>query len=167
MKKLAGYLLIFLFQLTIQIGHTQSYPPADDCLGGPIYPSLASLIGSLSPTTYSNPNGPNPLCPGSGVPVNTGWYSFAAQGGQVNFVLTFSNCNVNGSGVQIGIYRNCDFSNPLICPTQCYSNGTISFGLSLDFCEVYNLFINGCNGDVCDVQLSATGAIGSCSIIYF
>ncbi|MBK7304034.1 MAG: T9SS type A sorting domain-containing protein [Saprospiraceae bacterium] len=167
MKKLAGYLLIFLFQLTIQIGHTQSYPPADDCLGGPIYPSLASLIGSLSPTTYSNPNGPNPLCPGSGVPVNTGWYSFAAQGGQVNFVLTFSNCNVNGSGVQIGIYRNCDFSNPLICPNQCYSNGTISFGLSLDFCEVYNLFINGCNGDVCDVQLSATGAIGSCSIIYF
>ncbi|HQX45458.1 MAG TPA: T9SS type A sorting domain-containing protein [Saprospiraceae bacterium] len=162
MKKFASYFMVFLCQLTLQNGHTQSYPPADDCLGGPLFPSLNALIGSLSPTTYSNPNGPNPLCPGSGVPVNTGWYSFIAQGGQVNFVLTFSNCNVNGSGVQFGIYRNCDFTNALVCPTQCYSNGTYSFGLDLDYCEVYNLFINGCNGDVCNVQLSASGATGTC-----
>ncbi|MBK7694184.1 MAG: hypothetical protein IPI30_07635 [Saprospiraceae bacterium] len=112
MKKLDFYLLFIFCHLTIQIGQTQSYPPADDCLGGPIYPSLASLLGTLGPTTYSNPNGPSPLCPGSGVPLNTGWYSFAAQGGTVNFVLTFSNCNVNSSGVQFGIYQDCDFSNP-------------------------------------------------------
>ncbi|MGB4820912.1 MAG: hypothetical protein WBP33_17505, partial [Saprospiraceae bacterium] len=162
MQKLAFYLLFIFCQINIQIGHTQSYPPADDCLGGPIYPSVNSLIGTLSSTTYSNPNGPNPLCPGSGVPVNTGWYSFVAQGGQVNFVLTFSNCNVNGSGVQVGLYKNCDFTNALVCPTQCFNNGTYSFGVYLEYCEVYNLFINGCNGDVCDVQLSASGATGTC-----
>ncbi|MBK7304035.1 MAG: hypothetical protein IPI90_12485 [Saprospiraceae bacterium] len=61
MKKLDFYLLFIFCHLTIQIGQTQSYPPADDCLGGPIYPSLASLLGTLSPTSYSNPNGPNPF----------------------------------------------------------------------------------------------------------
>jgi len=164
MQKLAFYLLFIFYQINIQIGHSQSYPPADDCLGGPIYPSINSFIGALGPTTYSNPNGPNPLCPGSGVPVNTGWYSFVAEGGQVNFVLTFSNCNVNGSGVQVGLYKNCDFTNALVCPSQCFSNGTYSFGLNLEYCEVYNLFINGCNGDVCNVQLSASGATGTCNL---
>jgi hypothetical protein len=167
MQKLAYYLLFIFCQMSIQIGHSQSYPPADDCLGGPIYPSLASLLGTLSPTTYSNPNGPSPLCPGSGVPVNTGWYSFVGQGDQVNFVLTFSNCNVNGSGVQVGLYKNCDFTNALVCPSQCFSNGTYSFGLNIEYCEVYNLFINGCNGDVCNVQLSATGRIGPCNLVIY
>ncbi len=164
MKKLAFYLLFIFCQMNIQNGHTQSYPPADDCLGGPIYPSLASLLGTLSPTSYSNPNGPNPLCPGSGVPINTGWYSFVAYGGQVDFVLTFSNCNVNGSGVQFGVYKNCDFTNALVCSNQCYSSGTYSFSLYLEQCAVYNLFINGCNGDFCNVQLSVYGEKEACNL---
>ncbi|MBK7694183.1 MAG: hypothetical protein IPI30_07630 [Saprospiraceae bacterium] len=52
----------------------------------------------------------------------------------------------------------------MICPTQCYSSGTYSFGLGLEKCRVYNLFINGCNSDVCNVQLSATGPIGPCNL---
>ncbi|MEP7197664.1 MAG: hypothetical protein ABI851_14185 [Saprospiraceae bacterium] len=162
MKKIVNLCAIALGLICPTRVYCQTIPPNDDCLTSPIFSSLGELIGTLHPMAYSNPNGPNPLCPGGGIPINTGWYSFTGSGGHVNVSLTFSNCSVNGTGVQIGVYKNCDFTNSLICNPQCNSNGTYSFGLDLDYCEVYSLFINGCNGDICDVQLNVTGALDKC-----
>ena len=95
------YLLFLLFTPVKNTG--QCTPPsADVCEKAIAFCSLDELNGySCQNTNYSNPTGCTPLCPSGGGAHNTGWWAFICDGGPVSITMTFSNCSVNGTGVQM------------------------------------------------------------------
>ncbi|MDQ3142203.1 MAG: gliding motility-associated C-terminal domain-containing protein [Bacteroidota bacterium] len=133
-------------------------PSADECEQANVLCSLDEVNGyACANTTYSNPTGCTPLCPTGGAPHNTGWWAFVTDGGSVNITITFGNCQT-GQGVQMGIWGDCFCSESVVCNPNCNSSGG-SFVLSatLTPCKIYYLFVDGCNGDICDFSLTTSG----------
>ncbi|MBK8406289.1 MAG: hypothetical protein IPL25_20190 [Saprospiraceae bacterium] len=140
-------------------GFGQCTPPsADECEDANLLCSLDEVNGyTCQNTTYSNPTGCSPLCPSGGGAHNTGWWAFVCDGGPVTITITFSNCSVNGSGVQMGIWGDCDCNKSIVCNPACNGPGSFTISGNLTACKTYYLFVDGCSGDVCDFTLTTTG----------
>ncbi|NOT37861.1 MAG: hypothetical protein HOP11_10830 [Saprospiraceae bacterium] len=106
---------------------------------------------------YSNPTGCSPLCPSGGAPHNTSWWAFVTDGGNVCVTMLFANCTLNGTGVQFGIWGDCDCSQSIFCDPSCNGAGTKTACGVLEPCKTYYLFVDGCTGDVCDFYLTTSG----------
>ncbi|MBK7232493.1 MAG: hypothetical protein IPH93_09565 [Saprospiraceae bacterium] len=151
--------LVFFCIGILQNLNAQCTPPAaDDCADASVLCSLAEVNGyCCSNVDYSNPTGCSPLCPSGGAPHNTGWWAFVTEGGSVTISITFSNCSVNGTGVQMGIWGDCSCSESIVCNPACNGPGSYSLSGSLAACKTYYLFVDGCSGDVCDFCLTTSG----------
>lgn len=122
---------------------------------------IDNFSGSLP--TFNNPTGNNPLCSNGGTAHNTEWVAFAAGTASFNLNIVLSNCDTVGTGgqtftgVQVGIYGGCDFSEEVFCDGNCQT-GAFSIPVSgLQIGQVYFLFFDGCAGSVCDYQITVTG----------
>ncbi|MEO6189664.1 MAG: hypothetical protein ABIO44_04105, partial [Saprospiraceae bacterium] len=155
--------LIFLFCTIISLSNSyiwsQCTPPSsDNCEDANVLCSLDEVNGySCKNTDYSNPTGCIPLCPSGGTPQNTGWWAFVTNGGSVCITVTFSNCSVNGTGVQFGVWEDCDCGVSIFCDPNCGGPGTKMLCGVLKPCKTYYLFVDGCSGDVCDFTLTTSG----------
>ncbi|MBK7466663.1 MAG: hypothetical protein IPJ43_07520 [Saprospiraceae bacterium] len=164
MKKII--LILLIATLTdVEIMLSQCVPAAlDDCYGveSPILCTLNELNGySCTTPTIQNPTACLP-CNGSGTPNNSQWWAFIAQGGSVTITINYSGCYIPGggtaSGLEFGIVRYCDCSGQVVCTKNCIgSSGTISSTVNLVACAHYYLWIDGCNGDVCNYTISISG----------
>ena len=105
-------------------------------------------------------NQPEPLCPDGGSASNISWFGFVAAAGSYEIVLNPNYCTgstTGNEGMEMGIYRDCSFSDAVFCSPSC-SPDPISVESSLLVPgETYYLFINGCNGTVCDYTMDITG----------
>ncbi|MBK9272564.1 MAG: gliding motility-associated C-terminal domain-containing protein [Saprospiraceae bacterium] len=157
-----NWLIAFLMVLSTSFNYfldAQCTPPsADECEDASVLCSLSEVNGyCCQNTNYSNPTGCSPLCPSGGAPHNTGWWAFVTQGGAVSITITFSNCSVNGTGVQMGIWGDCNCGESIFCNPACNGPGSFTLSGNLQACKTYYLFVDGCSGDVCDFCLSTSG----------
>jgi len=157
--KFIGIVWICAFHLLPTPINSQCNPAGnDECESAEQLCGLASLNGfCCTAITYDNPLGCNPLCPSGGTSVNTSWWSFVTGGGQVSISINFNNCSVNGQGLQMGIWGDCNCGESLACNSTCGGPSTYAISANLTACKIYYLFINGCSGDVCNFCLTTTG----------
>ncbi len=154
---------IFLFSclllVSIDFLSGQCTPPAvDACEDANVLCSLDEVNGySCHNIDYSNPSGCSPLCPTGGGTHNTSWWAFVTNGGQVCLTMLFNNCTVNGTGVQFGIWGDCNCGESIFCDPACNGPSVKSFCVDLKPCRTYYLFVDGCSGDVCDFTINTTG----------
>lgn len=138
---------------------SQCFPPsADKCEDAKLICSLDELNGyTCQNPNYSNPTGCIPLCPTGGGAHNTGWWAFVCDGGPVTLSITFSNCSINGTGVQMGIWGDCDCNESIGCNPACNGPGKFTLTGNLTACKTYYLFVDGCSGDICDFFIETSG----------
>jgi len=155
-KILIVFVLIVIGILESKLNAQCEPPSADVCDSANVLCSLAEVNGyCCSNPNYNNPTGCNPLCPSGGRPHNTGWWAFVTTGGQMNISISFSNCSVTGTGVQMGIWGDCSCGESIACNPACNGPGNYTLSGNLTPCKTYFLFVDGCSGDVCDFCLSA------------
>ncbi len=155
--------LLAFFFLISAIGYqslwAQCTPAAaDNCEDANVLCSLDEVNGyTCKNPDYSNPTGCSPLCPTGGGAHNTAWWAFVTNGGNVCITITFSNCTVNGTGVQYGIWGDCNCGESIFCDPSCNGPGTKTACGVLAPCKTYYLFVDGCTGDVCDFTITTSG----------
>lgn len=159
MKRVLYLILIVLSLVQYQDIHAQCTPAsADNCEDANVLCSLSEVNGyTCMNTDYSNPTGCSPLCPSGGGAHNTGWWAFVTNGGNVCITLTFANCTVNGTGVQFGIWGDCNCGESVFCDPSCSGPGSKTACGNLTACKTYYLFVDGCTGDVCDFTITTSG----------
>lgn len=104
---------------------------------------------------------PMPLCDGFSNSENISWLGFIAAGGSYDLTITAFDCPTGGlgqQGIQVGLYTDCSFEEAAFCSFIC-SEGPISISSGfLTPGQVYYMYINGCNGNVCSYQIDVTGS---------
>lgn len=157
MKSLVS--IFFINLIILNYVQSQCVPPStDNCEDANVLCSLSEVNGySCQNPDYSNPTGCSPLCPTGGGAHNTSWWAFVTSGGNVCITLTFSNCTVNNTGVQFGIWGDCSCGESVFCDPYCLGPGTRQACGNLTACKTYYLFVDGCTGDVCDFTLNTDG----------
>ncbi len=163
-------LKLFLISLIIFLGNyvytwSQCTPPsADKIEDAYVLCSLEELNGySCSNSHYTNPFGCSPLCPQGGTSTNTQWWAFTSFNTQATFTVTFSNCSVNGAGIQMGLWGDNQCNDIIACNENCSSQGQVSISAMLQKCKVYYFYINGCNGAICDYTISIMTSPRECN----
>ena len=116
---------------------------------------------ALMPTDSSAGIQPSPLCDGINSSENISWLAFVASDGLYSINISPMDCqfgDIGQQGIQVGIYTDCTFSETVFCSDQCSINN-ISIGSNLlNPGQVYYLYINGCNGNVCSYQIDINGS---------
>ncbi len=114
-----------------------------------------SLINFACQNTSNQPSPCQPLCSQGGVGHNTSWINIQGLSGVVKFTIDIGACT-SSQGLQWGVWADCNCSQeifaqaiPCIPPM---SKSTIS--ATFDPAKTYNLWIDGCSGDVCDFTIS-------------
>ncbi|MBK9270414.1 MAG: T9SS type A sorting domain-containing protein [Saprospiraceae bacterium] len=152
--RLKDIVLCFAISLFTEVKlNAQCSPPwTDHCKDAHILCSPSELHGyCCSHIKYSNPSGCDPLCPSGGKSINTSWWAFKSLGGSVMIHIEVNNCSINGMGIQMGLWADCSCNESVICRSECKSSGMVSITADLDPCKDYYFFVNGCNGDICDI----------------
>ncbi len=159
MKKLIlGLFLIFISILASKLNAQCTPPVAEYCDSADVLCSLSEINGyCCANIEYYNPTGCSPLCPSGGGPHNTGWWAFVTQGGPVSISININNCSVNNQGLQMGIWGDCSCNESIICNPACNGPGSYTLSGNLMPCKIYYLFVDGCNGDVCEFCLTTSG----------
>lgn len=123
--------------------------------------STLGTFCNMMPTTTSEGNQPNPLCVGDTDPAdNISWFGFIAYGGNYTITVSPTNCtseNLGPSGIQVGIYQDCSFSESVFCSGGCTLSPIEIPSSDLVEGETYYLFIDGCSGDVCSYGVDIIG----------
>ena len=123
---------------------------------------LNSFCSSNSPIRNGSefPCVPEFTCINTGelfVPENTSWWAFSTTGGQTELSVSYSNCTL-GKGLEVGVWENCECGEGKYCIAKCDTvSGIIQLNYMLTPCKTYYLFIDGCDGDVCDFCLTTSG----------
>jgi len=142
-------------------------PAAFDCWASDVLCSINALNGF----TCNNPITPNAgfplpsLCFGAGIPHNLGWWAFIANGEVLSLTFNFdiSGCE-SGQGIQAGVFQgSCDGSSVWDCNDACNRSTFTLYGATRP-CEIYYVWVDGCNGDVCTYTMSVNGVGGPPSL---
>ncbi|MBK9716710.1 MAG: T9SS type A sorting domain-containing protein [Saprospiraceae bacterium] len=156
--------VILFFALIFSINHflvSQCTPASEtSCEDAKVLCSLTELNGfTCRLSSASNTTGCMPICPSGGSPENIEWWAFTSEGGNVTISLTISNCtNTTGAiGMEFGLSGNCNCSESVACNRLCNGPGTYTISATLTACKTYYLFIDGCNGDLCDYTIQTSG----------
>lgn len=133
-------------------------PPSFECSTAPVICSIEFLDGYCLDMFETNSPGtqPSPLCPGGGAVHNVSWFAWVAGSNTIEMQFTAEDCtDVGGfSGMQVGVYDDCDFSNALFCQPNCFT-GTQTFNSSAFVPgQTYYIFIDGCGGSICNVEVA-------------
>ncbi|MBL0236402.1 MAG: hypothetical protein IPQ02_07240 [Saprospiraceae bacterium] len=121
-------------------------PGSEDCPTATLLMSPEELNGNWCSTYSSKASGAIPLCPHGGGPHNTLWWSFVSGGGPVTITIDLNNLTVNGTGIQFGIWTNCEFNQSVHCEPNCVGPVHRVINLVTEPCQTYYLFTDGCSG---------------------
>ncbi|MDF1699489.1 MAG: hypothetical protein P1U56_26790 [Saprospiraceae bacterium] len=116
---------------------------------------------NIMPTAESPGNQPLPLCFDGGTPNNISWFAFVADDGDYSIIVTPSQCfgsTTGVEGVQIGLYKDCSFSENVFCSAECSLEPVEITSDILEAGEVYYFFIDGCSGSVCSYEIDVVGS---------
>ena len=156
--------VILFFALIFSINHflvSQCTPASETaCEDAKVLCSLTELNGfTCRLSSASNTTGCMPICPSGGSPENIEWWAFTSEGGNVTISLTISNCTntIGAIGMEFGLSGNCNCSESVACNRLCNGPGTYTISATLTACKTYYLFIDGCNGDLCDYTIQTSG----------
>jgi hypothetical protein len=156
--------VILFFALIFSINHflvSQCTPASEtSCEDAKVLCSLTELNGfTCRLSSASNTTGCMPICPSGGSPENIEWWAFTSEGGNVTISLTISNCTntIGAIGMEFGLSGNCNCSESVACNRLCNGPGTYTISATLTACKTYYLFIDGCNGDLCDYTIQTSG----------
>ena len=128
-------------------------------------PDLFGLQGSLS--SVPNTNAPTPLCPNDGEADNIMWYRFFTCEENIELLITPANCttvdcdSIQASGMQAGLYRDCNFEDVISCSVEGNMSSFTLVGNGLVPGELVYLFLDGYKGSVCDYEIDAIAGIDS------
>lgn len=133
-------------------------PPSFQCSSAPVICSIEFLDGYCLDMFETNSPGsqPSPLCPGGGAVHNVSWFAWVAGSNTIEMQFTAEDCTMAGgfSGMQVGVYNDCDFSSAVFCEPNCFT-GTQTFSSSAFIPgQTYYIFIDGCGGSICNVEVS-------------
>lgn len=150
-------LFINVFSVTAQapVCMTAAQFAADECADACIGCALNGYQGSNSNFTSSG----GIYCGGTIIESNSVWHAFIASTSPVNISLLDNNC-ANGDGLQLVLFDGCG-GTEIACNASFAGNA--GAGKALNFAAIvgqtYYLMVNGYNGDVCNYQISITGAM--------
>ena len=120
-------------------------------------------INNLCATLPADSSGgvqPIPLCDGIGTAYNISWMAFVAADGFYSLNIDALECqigNLGQQGIQVGVYTDCSFTEQVFCSGTC-TIAPISIGSSLlNPGQVYYMYINGCDNQVCNYQITING----------
>lgn len=127
--------------------------------------NLHNYMGTLADTL--NSDGPDPLCDVvQSSPENIQWLRFFTCETYIELLIKPQNCtqvmdstNNMVSGMQAGIFADCDFEELLSCSTD---GNTTEFTISasnIDPGEMVHLFLDGIAGSVCDFEIIVVAGI--------
>lgn len=114
----------------------------------------------IMPSQTSGGNQPQGLCDGEGSADNMSWFSFVAYSGDYSLNITPSNCSWSAEGqqgIQVGLYSDCSFSNSAFCANECTVENVSVPSQDLVEGQVYHMFIDGCQGSVCNYEMEIQG----------
>ena len=133
----------------------------EDCNDPPIECDLNEINGFMSCTPDYNGGTFGDLCNGQGAIHNASYFSFVAGSEDIGITVGVSDClgTGNGTGVQANIIDPCD-------PNTCYGDSgancqTTQFSFNatgLTIGNVYQLVVDGCNGDECAYTVTIDSA---------
>ncbi|MGB3197757.1 MAG: T9SS type A sorting domain-containing protein [Saprospiraceae bacterium] len=152
-------LCIVIFQYFSLKSQGCTPPSADKCSDATVLCSLDELNGySCLTLDYLNPTSCLP-CNGQSKAWNSSWWAFVAPASQIEITLIIGNCtnpNNGTSGMKIGINGDCSCNETIICKTECNNqNSSITIITNqLTPCKTYYLWVDGCNGDICEFSFS-------------
>jgi len=128
------------------------------CANAPFFCSLEEIDGYTCSNTSTTPSSCSPICSQGGQAENTNWIGFFTNGGNVSVTLSVGSCS-NSQGLEFGIIENCHCSKPIACQSSpCVPpGGSATINANLSKCVQYYLWIDGCNGDVCDFTINTSG----------
>ncbi len=157
-KDIFAYLVfIWFFQCQII-----AQAPTSLCLDAPIMCDLDDLDG-FSGTMSAIPTlGPNPLC-SSTMPNNMHWWAFVANGTVISIDVLLSNCTLESGmmGANFGVYESCSFGTPVWCSDFCFDGLSTNLPITgLTIGQSYYLYMDGCNGSVCDYTFAINSGGG-------
>ena len=163
MKKLTNYLsfIILLISINFQKVATQCNPvlreSCDDASSN-VLCGLTMLNGYACSNYSTVPSECSPICSQGGTSNNTSWWGFATDGGNVTITLSVGGCS-NSLGLEFGVWGNCQCGEEIVCQSNpCTLPGTTkSVSFNTTPCKPYYLWIDGCNGDVCDFTINTIG----------
>lgn len=115
---------------------------------------------SILPIDSSAGIQPMPLCDGFSNSENISWLSFVGAEGSYNLRIDAFDCdegNLGQQGIQVGIYTDCSFSEPIFCSNLCTTDPIGISSAILTPGQVYYLYINGCSNNVCNYQIDLDG----------
>ena len=160
-------LFVMVLTLCQPLAVSSQCPGSLTCEGSNLFCSAGALNG-LTCTTPSSPNANFPLfnlCFGSGTPTNLNWWTFVGSGGplQININYNLASCQL-GEGIAAGVFEgSCAGNNVWDCNANCNSSNFTLSGAT-EPCEVYHLWVDGCESDVCTYTMTFTGNTGPPSI---
>lgn len=115
----------------------------------------------ILPDVLSGGNQPSPLCPGNNNNAdNVSWFSFIAAGGNYSISITSEGCTqaqLSPSGIQVGVYQDCSFSESVFCSPTCTTTGINILSDVLEEGEIYFMFIDGCGNTTCTYSIDIIG----------
>ena len=87
------------------------------------------------------------------------WIPFTAGDGVYTILIDVNNCALN-DGFQFALIKGCDFNSPVVCSSSCGQDIIEIESSLLETGEKYTIWINGCNGNICDYSLEVSGSFG-------
>lgn len=126
--------------------------------------NLYDLTGycSLSSSTMATGGQPSPLCASdpSSETNSISWVGFVALEGEYEIKLDFTDCEgsvQNETGMQVGVYGSCDFTDLIYCNTDCNTGAVVIPSEDLVPGLVYYLFLNACSSTICSYTMEVVG----------
>ncbi len=137
--------------------------PTGLCSDAPILCNLNDLDGYSGTMSGTLTGGPATICV-SDTPDNMHWWAFVAGGSIVTINIVSTNCTTEGgmTGASFGVYEGCGFETSEWCSSECGSSSfTENISLTgLTIGQSYYLYMNGCNGSVCDYMFDIISSGG-------
>ncbi|MEM9544704.1 MAG: T9SS type A sorting domain-containing protein [Bacteroidota bacterium] len=152
----------FCFYAGCEQENPLAFPACEDIMVDNILCDMTILdnLCALMPSDSSAGNQPSPLCNDINSPKNISWLAFVAGEGNYVISITPMDCQMGGlgpEGIQVGIYTDCSFTETVFCSQTCTTNPISIDGSVLNAGQVYYLYINGCNGNVCSYEIDVNG----------
>ncbi len=160
-----GFLLFLIFICGFIVTNNSalaqcSKPLGETCVESRVFCSLNELNGFSCGNQFATTASPCiPLCSKGGSAEKTGWWAFASNSVNVSITVLVGACQKPLDGLQFGVWGDCICNEELACNsipcTQTGNSGTMT--MKLIPCKTYYLWIDGCNGDLCDFTITTSG----------
>lgn len=152
-------MLCLFFCISVSSVNAQCSPPsAQSCSAATVLCALDELNGLACSNAGAIPGHCSPVCSQGGAAENTVWWGFTGNSGNVSVTLNTGSC-ANNQGLEFGLLQGCNCGHSVGCKSvPCVSpGGSAMISASLQKCVSYYLWVDGCNGDVCDFTISTVG----------